>query len=48
MGRGKAKDAYDLYFLIKQYPGGAKQLALEFSSFSKTPTVNAMKPMVNL
>ena len=43
MGRGKAKDAYDLYFLIKQYPGGARQLALEFSSFSKTPTVSAMK-----
>ncbi|MDK2860380.1 MAG: hypothetical protein PWP25_1566, partial [Sphaerochaeta sp.] len=22
MGRGKAKDAYDIYFLIKHYPGG--------------------------
>ena len=43
MGRGKAKDAYDLYFLIKQYPGGAKQLALEFSGFSETPTVREMK-----
>ena len=43
MGRGKAKDAYDLYFLIKQYPGGAKQLALEFSGFSETPIVREMK-----
>ena len=43
MGRGKAKDAYDLYFLIKNYPGGVKQLALEFSDFSKTPLVCEMK-----
>ncbi|MCK9286732.1 MAG: hypothetical protein PHP38_05130 [Sphaerochaetaceae bacterium] len=43
MGRGKAKDAYDLYFLIKHYPGGAKQLALEFSGSSKTSTVRKMR-----
>lgn len=43
MGRGKAKDAYDLYFLIKQYSGGAKQLALEFSNFSNTSIVREMK-----
>jgi hypothetical protein len=38
----KAKDAYDLYFLIKQYPGGARQLALEFSGLSETPIVREM------
>lgn len=43
MGRGKAKDAYDLYFSIKQYPGGVKQLALEFSGLSETPIVREMK-----
>lgn len=43
MGRGKAKDAYDIYFLIKHYPGGAKQLALEFSGSSKTPIVREMR-----
>jgi len=42
MGRGKAKDAYDLYFSIKQYPGGVKQLALEFSGLSETPIVREM------
>ena len=30
MGRGKAKDAYDIYFIIKHYIGGAKELAKEF------------------
>jgi hypothetical protein len=43
MGRGKAKDAYDIYFLIKHYPGGAKQLALEFSGSSETPIVREMR-----
>ncbi|MCF7942238.1 MAG: hypothetical protein K9M84_11530 [Spirochaetia bacterium] len=43
MGRGKAKDAYDIYFLLKHYPGGAKQLALEFSGSSETPVVREMK-----
>lgn len=27
MGRGKAKDAYDIYFLIRHYRGGVKKLA---------------------
>lgn len=30
MGRGKAKDAYDIYFIIKHYIGGVKELAKEF------------------
>ena len=30
MGRGKAKDAYDIYFLIKHYKGGVSELAKEF------------------
>lgn len=30
MGRGKAKDAYDIYFLIKHYRGGIENLAKEF------------------
>lgn len=30
MGRGKAKDAYDIYFVIKHYAGGVKELAKEF------------------
>lgn len=27
MGRGKAKDAYDIYFIIKHYVGGVRELA---------------------
>nr|MCR5012438.1 hypothetical protein [Lachnospiraceae bacterium] len=30
MGRGKAKDAYDIYFVIKHYAGGVEALAKEF------------------
>lgn len=30
MGRGKAKDAYDIYFVIKHYAGGVDSLAEEF------------------
>lgn len=43
MGRGKAKDAYDIYFLIKHYPGGAEQLVKEFSGYSETPIVHEMR-----
>ena len=31
--RGKAKDAYDIYFCIKNYPGGVEKLANEFRPF---------------
>jgi hypothetical protein len=30
LGRGKAKDAYDIYFIIKHYHGGINKLANEF------------------
>jgi len=43
LGRGKAKDAYDIYFLIKHYHGGAEQLAKEFSGCSDTRIVREMK-----
>jgi len=43
MGRGKAKDAYDIYFLIKNYAGGVKQLANEFSEYSTISLVRDMK-----
>ena len=32
MGRGKSKDAYDIYFIIKHYIGGVRELAKEFNS----------------
>lgn len=31
LGRGKAKDAYDIYFVIKNYDGGVKELAYLFN-----------------
>ena len=31
MGRGKSKDAYDIYFIIKHYIGGVRELAKEFN-----------------
>lgn len=34
MGRGKAKDAYDIYFIIKHYSGGVRELAKEFKPVS--------------
>lgn len=43
LGRGKAKDAYDIYFLIKHYHGGVKQLAKEFSACSDKSIMQAMK-----
>lgn len=43
MGRGKAKDAYDIYFLIKHYRGGVKELAKEFQSNAGNKLVLEMK-----
>ncbi len=43
MGRGKTKDAYDIYFLIKHHSGGADQLAKEFIGYSDTSLVLEMK-----
>ncbi|MCD8397087.1 MAG: hypothetical protein LUD12_07900 [Lachnospiraceae bacterium] len=43
LGRGKAKDAYDIYFLIKHYHGGIKKLALEFADVRDKKIVKEMK-----
>lgn len=43
MGRGKAKDAYDIYFLIRHYHGGVKKLAEEFSGLTQLQIVGNMK-----
>ena len=43
MGRGKAKDSYDIYFLIKHYKGGVKELAKEFQSSTGNKLVQEMK-----
>lgn len=47
MGRGKAKDAYDIYFLLKHFAGGVKQLSKEFDSCRDLPTINAMKQKIS-
>jgi hypothetical protein len=33
LGRGKAKDAYDIYFCIRNFDGGVNSLAIEFRPF---------------
>lgn len=43
MGRGKAKDAYDIYFLTRHYRGGVKELAKEFQSNAGNKLVQEMK-----
>ncbi len=43
MGRGKAKDAYDIYFVIKHYVGGVEALAKEFDTVRDRPMVKEMK-----
>lgn len=43
MGRGKAKDAYDIYFLIRHYRGGVKELAKEFQLNAGHKLVQEMK-----
>ncbi len=43
MGRGKAKDAYDIYFLLKHYGGGIKELAKEFLPAKNRKLVQEMK-----
>lgn len=42
LGRGKAKDAYDIYFLIKHYRGGVRKLAEEFSTCADRNTIKDM------
>ncbi len=43
MGRGKAKDAYDIYFIITNYRGGVKELAKEFQPVRDRKIVLEMK-----
>ncbi len=43
MGRGKAKDAYDIYYVIKHYVGGVEALAKEFAAVRERPMVKEMK-----
>ena len=43
MGRGKAKDAYDIYFVIKHYAGGVEALAKEFGPVRNRPMIKEMK-----
>ena len=43
MGRGKAKDAYDIYFILKHYRGGVKELAKEFQVVKERKIVLHMK-----
>ena len=43
MGRGKAKDAYDIYFVIKHYIGGVDSLAEEFRAVRDKQIVVDMK-----
>ncbi len=43
LGRGKAKDAYDIYFLIKNYSGGVHELAKLFSGVKSLKIVQGMK-----
>ena len=43
MGRGKAKDAYDLYFLIKHYQAGIDGLAKLFEDYKDSKIILEMK-----
>lgn len=42
LGRGKPKDAYDIYFCIKNYTGGIKALADEFKDYLEHGLVKGM------
>ena len=43
MGRGKAKDAYDIYFLLKHYAGGVGAISKLFKNVKDTNIVSEMK-----
>ncbi|MDD2980453.1 MAG: hypothetical protein PHN80_10815 [Hespellia sp.] len=43
LGRGKAKDAYDIYFIVKHYAGGVRELANEFTKVQDQKLVLDMK-----
>lgn len=42
LGRGKPKDAYDIYFIIDNYKGGVKALASEFAPYADKELVQKM------
>ena len=39
LGRGKPKDAYDIYCTLSYFPGGVRELAKEFLPFAKSKLV---------
>ncbi|MCD7955071.1 MAG: hypothetical protein LUG93_04805 [Lachnospiraceae bacterium] len=43
LGRGKAKDAYDIYFLVKHYSGGVSALSEEFQKVHDKKIIIEMK-----
>lgn len=43
LGRGKPKDAYDIYFVIKHYEGGVIALGKTFETVKHTNTIKGMK-----
>lgn len=43
LGRGKPKDAYDIYCTIDNYPGGVKTLSDEFIPYANKELVRKMK-----
>ena len=43
LGRGKAKDAYDIYTTLKYYPGGVRALAVEFAHYKDKALVQEMR-----
>lgn len=43
LGRGKPKDAYDIYYTIDNYPGGVRALATEFIPYASKELVQQMK-----
>ncbi len=43
LGRGKAKDAYDIYITITNYPGGVQKLAEEFLPYKDKELVQQMR-----
>ena len=43
MGRGKAKDAYDIYFLIKHYAGGISEIGKLFEGYIGIQIIAEMK-----
>ncbi len=47
LGRGKAKDAYDIYCTITNYPGGVQKLAEEFLPYKDRELVQQMCQKLN-